>query len=667
MRYILILILIPLTSFSQVNQKKVDSLFTAVNQEKIDSVKANLYHKLCVEYIPHDLEKLDFYNNKLLNLSNKINYKTGVGLYNLHLSHLNISQGKEGSSCVKKAIAIFSKSKNIEYLLFAKLCLSVALYSQGKIDEAKINTNESISLALKQPYYKITVDLYSFLGFINYQKGEYGESMFNLKKALYYFNKHKSFFSNNIGMVYFNMAYTLMEMERYDEALYYINKSFINRVYILSWKGLILNKLKRYDEALAILLKNQISDDNISKKNKVFNTLALSETYFNMGKYTTAIEYLNEIPKKNPDLQMTWEFYNLLSKCYLALNNTAEAKFYNDKSLQKIDLINDPKIGQYTLLTRYKIEKKLGNYQNALSYYEKQASLRDEFISKINKERIFELQTDFGVTEKNYKIKELELKELEKSNKIKEQRNLILLVFSAFLLAIFSLFAFIKVYRVLKTKNKLIEKNSLDLNKSNKEKETLLKEIHHRVKNNLQLVMSLLYIQSKQKDIDIDYFLEVSQSRIISMSLIHENLYRTDDLTKVNFGEYINNLTESIVSSYHGTEKDIELKISADNVFLDIQTAIPLGLIINELVNNAYKHAFNNTSKGIVSIFLKKTENVFELDIADNGEGIAEKESSKTSLGLELVKQLVSQIHGVLHVKNNFGLQYNIKFNNIAV
>jgi two-component sensor histidine kinase len=232
----------------------------------------------------------------------------------------------------------------------------------------------------------------------------------------------------------------------------------------------------------------------------------------------------------------------------------------------------------------------------------------------------------------------------------------------------------LKLYRTIKKKNSLISINNTELEnakaqleKSVEVKETLLREIHRRVKNNLQLVMSLLYIQSKEKDKNMNDFLEISQSRIIAMTLIHGNLYQAEDLSKVNFKEYASSLTQAIIASYNNLQKDIALIIEIDSIYLDIQTSIPLGLIINELISNAYKHAFVNDNKGIITLQLVQNENDFELVVKDNGVGMAEKKSTKKSLGLELVQQLVSQIQGSLRVQDISGLLYLIQFQNKSI
>lgn len=201
------------------------------------------------------------------------------------------------------------------------------------------------------------------------------------------------------------------------------------------------------------------------------------------------------------------------------------------------------------------------------------------------------------------------------------------------------------------------------------EKNILLKEIHHRVKNNLQLVMSLLNIQARDKEfISIEDFLEKGQSRIASMVLIHENLYQKENVGKVDFQDYCFNLAQNVSSSFGEKSKNITIEVEANEIYFDIQTAIPLGLIINELVSNALKHAFPNNRKGSVKIIItKKKDNAFELIISDNGIGLESKSKIKKSMGLELVSLLALQLKGTLEVSENYRTEYKIIFKEVII
>jgi PAS domain S-box-containing protein len=209
------------------------------------------------------------------------------------------------------------------------------------------------------------------------------------------------------------------------------------------------------------------------------------------------------------------------------------------------------------------------------------------------------------------------------------------------------------------------------------EKEVLLKEIHHRVKNNLQIISSLLYLQSKKINDEkaLGLFIE-SQNRVKSMALVHEKLYQSRDLALVNFAQYIRDLVNHLVYSYNKTETSINLKLEVQDVSLSINTAIPCGLIINELVSNSMKYAFPNGSPkqdhhtkhdNEIKIVLSLNENgENSLIVSDNGKGFPENVNFKetSSLGLQLVNSLVDQIDGSIELDRQVGTIFKIIFGN---
>jgi two-component sensor histidine kinase len=200
-----------------------------------------------------------------------------------------------------------------------------------------------------------------------------------------------------------------------------------------------------------------------------------------------------------------------------------------------------------------------------------------------------------------------------------------------------------------------------------REKEVLLREIHHRVKNNMQIISSLLNLQAGY--IEDKRYLEMfkeSQNRIYTMSLVHEKLYRSKDFTKINFKDYIHNLANGVFQSYSSRSGNILLKLNIENVELGIDSAIPCGLIINELVTNSLKYAFPDEKKGEIKIVLVNINgNEYELTVSDNGIGIPEDlDFRKTeTLGLHLVSSLAEyQLSGKIKLDRSRGTEFSIRF-----
>ncbi len=198
-----------------------------------------------------------------------------------------------------------------------------------------------------------------------------------------------------------------------------------------------------------------------------------------------------------------------------------------------------------------------------------------------------------------------------------------------------------------------------------KEKDVLLKEIHHRVKNNLQIIISLLNLQSGYiKDEFTLKAVKDGQNRVRSMALVHEKFYQAEELTEINFNEYLEKLCHYLYQSYGDKTDRINLTVTGDSVGLDMDTAMPCGLLVNEVVSNAYKYAFPTPMKGFININLTKVKSSVKMVIHDNGIGLAiDFEIEKTdSLGMQLIQALTSQLDGELKISKENGTTFEITF-----
>ncbi|MEH1827062.1 MAG: PAS domain S-box protein [Nostoc sp.] len=203
------------------------------------------------------------------------------------------------------------------------------------------------------------------------------------------------------------------------------------------------------------------------------------------------------------------------------------------------------------------------------------------------------------------------------------------------------------------------------------EKEVLLKEVHHRVKNNLQIVSSLLQLQSQTlKDPEVIKVLRESQNRIESISLIHKNLYTSANIGQIDVADYIHNLAASLLISYQIWPNKIALETDIDPLSLNVDQAIACGLVINELISNALKHAFPDQQVGTISIALRNAGNNIEMTIRDNGIGLPDNLDWRNtdSLGLSLVHDLVTeQLEGDITLERNHGTVFKIKFTQLTL
>jgi PAS domain S-box-containing protein len=225
-----------------------------------------------------------------------------------------------------------------------------------------------------------------------------------------------------------------------------------------------------------------------------------------------------------------------------------------------------------------------------------------------------------------------------------------------------------EVYSVMGISRDITKQKEVEdaLRMSLNEKEVLLKEIHHRVKNNMQIISSLISLQSDYaENEDTIKMFDDSKNRIRSMALIHEKLYQSDDLSLIDFSDYIKSLASKLLEFYGLNARIITLKVDANDITLSIDSAIPCGLIINELISNSIKHAFPEEKKGIISIGMHEINANYVLTVEDNGVGFPETIDYRNtdSLGLQIVQTLTLQLGGEIELESDGGTKFTICFN----
>ncbi len=233
----------------------------------------------------------------------------------------------------------------------------------------------------------------------------------------------------------------------------------------------------------------------------------------------------------------------------------------------------------------------------------------------------------------------------------------------------FFVFSINRVTRLYNEKQKESDKNARLVKKMTHqldEKTILLKEIHHRVKNNLQIINSLLRLQSNlNKNKDFIKSVNESQSRIQSMALVHEVLYQNENLAWIDMSKYFEKLTDFLFYNYDIDKNSISHSLYIEPIMLNIESAVPYGLIFNEILSNSLKYAFPAGTKGHIDIKFYKRDNLYILCIADNGKGFQKEINIKNpkTLGLSLVNDLVNQLGGDIHMKTDNGVNFTIHTN----
>lgn len=385
--------------------------------------------------------------------------------------------------------------------------------------------------------------------------------------------------------------------------------------------------------------------------------------------YKKLVAYYGENAEKNNkqlSLLRGFVFYHYQTKNYDKMYR--EAKLFD--SIAKKN--GNDMLRSENYLMWFKADSTQGKYLDAIEHYQLYKKLSDSVFNGDKSKQISSLKIQFETDQKDKNIELLtqkgKLQEIQISND-----TFIKYVFigSIFALIIFAALLYNRsrlksnANKALELKRKQIDEQNEQLKKLLSEKEWLLKEIHHRVKNNLQIVISLLNTQSAYLDNeDALMAIQNSQHRMHAMSLIHQKLYQSDNLSTIDISWYIYELISYIKECY-SAEKIINFSIDTEKVFLDVSQAVPLGLIVNEAVNNTVKYAFPDHEKGEVTVSFKSTEkDLYELIISDNGVGLPENFNidETESLGMNLMRGLADQLDGTFLLENKKGLKIIITF-----
>ncbi|MEM7037582.1 MAG: sensor histidine kinase, partial [Bacteroidota bacterium] len=325
----------------------------------------------------------------------------------------------------------------------------------------------------------------------------------------------------------------------------------------------------------------------------------------------------------------------------------------------------------YLLLSE--IYERKGRHLEALKYYKQFTDIRHDLLNKGNLRKFSKLEERSAYEAQAFEdslLAAADIQAVETRLATEEERSALQTsrLWSVGIgAAVVALLLIVVIFFYLQTRRQRdqIEVQRKKALEQDEEKAILLKEIHHRVKNNLQVVSSLLELQSFEiDDPKAQLAVEDGQSRVKAMALIHEKLYGTDTLSRINFEDYARQLLDQISSVYPGG-KSVARQISTEQPTLDIDTAIPIGLIMSELITNAFKYGMINTEQGKIDIKLSKVEEgTFRLAIADNGPGLPAEFDLKNarSLGLRLVNNLARQLYGSVEYAYLNGAQFQITF-----
>lgn len=393
---------------------------------------------------------------------------------------------------------------------------------------------------------------------------------------------------------------------------------------------------------------------------KYHNTKDLIDSYLLLENYysfknelNNALHYsimrLENTPFDSLNMGRVFQLNNIAKK-YLKIGNMEDALAYSDSAYLYMNIIPTSYKSALPKL-RSEIFERMGNTDSAYFYFKK----------------FYNFQQKWRLEEDGLKSKQLE--EIYQNNKKEETINsqyqqitwivviLGIIAISAILLTIQN--------RKIKARNKTIQNQLEELSKALDQKQVLLSELQHRVKNNLQHVISILEIQKESVDFNsIEELIRGNQNRIHSMALLHKKLNVSDNVNDIDLNKYVTELADLVKHSYDNTQRKISLQISCLVEHIEIDKALPVGLIITELVSNSMKHAFNKQTIGIININITADDKGrFTFNYADNGTGYDFNKTNSKGLGQEIIKGLINQLDGEVVTSYKNGFDITINFN----
>jgi two-component sensor histidine kinase len=681
----------------------LDSAFTFTKQADLESIKIkyaygncrslSLYARIYGER--QDKKQCIAYANKALKAATAANFQDVCGeAYKELYAQCNYYEE------IDKKIAYLDKSVQAFRTKGSKLQLAdiVTIAAEdynylGESEKSMAFLQEAL-LLYKAIGHKDMLNAYRVAGSLYAARGDYRKSIDYLLKAaaagegVKYADEMLGYIYNQLSANYYHLHDKKLSDFYLQKSLEYALKTGNKEAIYTATNNIVFNLISygKYNEAEKFL-KNiyrqhkPVSIADIFTVNDCFISI-----YTRLKQYDRAQAYCNKIialinsGRKDIPQQILFNANTSLSRFYLAKGDYPSAKKYLEANLTGIEERSyTAKKRMYTIA--YQLDSATGNLPRAIEYLKKIKTVDDSVFNIEKNKEISQLQISYDSEKKDKDIL-LKAKSISLLNKEKElqkhrieqtgiQKNI---AFAGVIIALIAAFAIFMAYRnksrlmnlLQKQKEEITDKNGI-LNKLVGEKEWLLKEVHHRVKNNLQIVMSLLNTQSAYlTDEAAKSAIGDSQRRMHSIALIHQQLYKSDNVSAIKMYRYISELVSYLQDSYDSTL--VKFEIEVDDIELDVAQTIPIGLILNEAITNAFKYAFNPAEKGLIKISLCQAgKDVYELRISDNGKGLPDgfDPDNCNSLGMQLLSGLSGDLNGTFKIYNDGGTVIKIVFTNI--
>lgn len=653
---------------------------------KYDSAKCNTYIRKAIEIYTKNGQIRDAAETWLILESHYV-YFEGRG-YGPRIAYY------------KKALALFNQARITDRAAATLTILGDFYQEDGRYKEALAALNKSMALYRNSD--KLNLQrLYSALGNINAKLGNHEKALeYNLlgiktAEIMRDTTLMVSKLLNNVGNTYMSISNFRQALDYYRRGLHEAKKKkAINSIILLTSNlALTLRFLNRSEEAYNLLLETQRIYHPVDVIDRASINRVSLIVLMSLKNYGAAKNYCDTLIKLEPllnshDLHRV-SILRAIGAYFLAVKNYRNAQEYTTKFQHMATSRGDSTSLLYAAALQYKIDSAQGDHINEIKNYRKYISLRDRMFNETKAWQIAQLDIAYQTETKDQQIKakESNINMLKKQAQlqainIKQKETTQRLIIAGIILLALLLALGYNRYRLKQRVNVQLQQQQAEINQKNlsltnlidekdnliDEKEWLMKEIHHRVKNNLQIVISLLNTQSSFLKDDLAYrAIRESQHRMQSISLIHQKLYQSDNLSLVDMPAYISDLVQYLISSFDIAGRiDFDLNIAP--IQLDVNKSVPLGLILNESITNSIKYAFPDQRPGKIMIRLSELEPAkYELMINDDGIGppLSIDIAKSKTLGLNLMRGLAKQLSGTISFETDHGMTIHLSFNNI--
>jgi two-component sensor histidine kinase len=560
--------------------------------------------------------------------------------------------------------------------------------NQGKIQEAEdelLNVLEQYK-SINYPKLHYT---YNFLSTVSRIKGDFDKGLFYAIQCIESMEKTRDTLSaanfyGDLARIYYEIGNREKSIEWYRKSLEKWRQEGLPNFAMFTTAGFIMRDLiaqHNAGEALSLMdnLRRQIPPITFIQKACIAQNLAYC--YDALQEYPMAEKYYLETLKwyqeANMDFEVSQQAKQDIGKFYLERKDFKKAGLYLREALSYYPQKNAVATIMDIHYMLYKVDSAEKDYASALNHFREYKLLSDSIFTSNKSRQIEELQIQYATKENKKDIEILNNQSRLQRTELKQANLTKNVTFAGIALLLVIIALLYNQYRTKYRNNKKLELQQKEIQEKNislesllEEKEWLLKEVHHRVKNNLHTVMSLLESQSAYLENDALRAIRDSQHRVYAMSLLHQKLYQTDSVSSINMTAYLPELVNYLRESFEGS-RQLRFHTEIAQIELDISQAVPIGLILNEAVTNSMKYAFpdNSGSNEIAVVLQKDVDGMVELIISDNGVGLpAGFDSNKSSgLGLKLIKGLTEDIHGEFYIHGDNGTELLVRFMPVAI